>query len=271
MTNTNNTDKANTKAAISLSIVTVCYNDLSGLKSTIESLSKIFAPNSSFEQIIVDGSSSDGTPDFLKTFNPPWPLKWVSEKDKGIYNAMNKGLDLASGEFVWFLNSGDEAQTNPQKFLNTNQITTTDLLYCKVFFVSDFGSRIVGSPVTAQHFRSGMPICHQGILYRTSLLKEKPYNEDYAIISDWISTRWFFESKKTCLFVNETIAKYNLQGLSSKNHKKMILELCRFSTNPIDRIYILATKGLRFFLIRILKDSGLFSPIKKIQHFFFGA
>lgn len=91
-----------------LSIVTINYNNIDGLRKTVESV--ISQSCQDFEYIIVDGASTDGGAEYLKEIGGksyPFVLKWVSEKDSGIYNAMNKGLRKAEGEYVLMLNSGD--------------------------------------------------------------------------------------------------------------------------------------------------------------------
>ena len=91
-----------------VSIITINYNNLDGLRKTVESV--VGQTYLDFEYIIVDGASTDGGAEYLKDVGSksyPFVLKWVSEKDSGIYNAMNKGVRMAEGEYVLMLNSGD--------------------------------------------------------------------------------------------------------------------------------------------------------------------
>lgn len=90
-----------------VSIITVCYNSISTIKRTIESVLKQTYEN--IEYIIVDGGSSDGTVELIKSFEDKFGarLKWISEKDDGIYDAMNKGIHMASGELIGIINSDD--------------------------------------------------------------------------------------------------------------------------------------------------------------------
>jgi len=92
---------------IKLSIVTINYNNLIGLIRTMESVFSQTSPD--FEFIVIDGDSSDGSIDIIKSFDPLiYPFfQWISEPDTGIYNAMNKGIRIAKGEYIHFLNSGD--------------------------------------------------------------------------------------------------------------------------------------------------------------------
>ena len=89
-----------------LSIITIAYNNLEGLKRTLQTVAN--QSYDDFEQIVIDGGSKDGSLDVIKSYEGLIPnYKWVSEPDKGIYDAMNKGIDLAEGEYCLFLNAGD--------------------------------------------------------------------------------------------------------------------------------------------------------------------
>ena len=85
-----------------LSIISITYNDLKGLEYTLASITE---ENEDVEHIIVDGNSTDGTKDLLKGLSDTY--KWVSESDKGLYDAMNKGVSLAKGDWICFMNAGD--------------------------------------------------------------------------------------------------------------------------------------------------------------------
>ena len=87
-----------------ISVVTVCYNSFDMLKETMQNVDKQTYDN--FEYIVVDGNSSDGTVDYLKNYNGKL-TKYISEPDKGIYDAMNKGVKISSGDYVIFSNAGD--------------------------------------------------------------------------------------------------------------------------------------------------------------------
>lgn len=263
-----------------LSIITICYNDLEGLQKTLRSLQSQTSKN--FEHIIVDGASADGTLEFLKSFTPGWKLTWKSEKDRGIYDAMNKGLLLATGEYVWFLNAGDDCASTQViekllKHLNGPSQNPTDsdsdsdsspitpisakkpdLLYGRAWYVGAEKKKSVGAPVAAASFKFGMPICHQAILYKRTLATTKPYPIDYRIISDWIVTQEFFESGALCEFIDLYIANFYLDGISANNHQKLLKEKLRYEKSIPGKLAALFGIGLRFTLVNLSKKMGLY-------------
>ena len=162
------------------SIITINYNNRDGLKNTIESIT-----NQSFndyEYIIIDGGSTDGSVDVIKEYQRI--SYWISEKDNGIYNAMNKGVKVSHGEYLLFINSGD-------MLYNMNVLENT-LPYLKADIVHGIAENI-SSPVS--------PLClvkisnrkepfsptlhHQACLFRRKLFNNSFYDEKYKIVSDW--------------------------------------------------------------------------------------
>ena len=250
-----------------ISVVTICWNDLAGLKLTIESLRR--QSSTDFEQIIIDGGSTDGTPEFLRTLSTPWTMRFVSEKDRGIYDAMNKGTRLANGEYVWFLNSGDQAE-NPEVVARLNQELQrhpeTDLLYGTSFYASHFGQRPVGREVTAKDFVIGMPICHQSCLYRRERLGEAPYSLEYRIISDWVLTQNFFRRGWKTHFINFPVSVFDLSGISTQSHWRIVREKIRYEKSLTDRAKVILLLGGKFALLATLKKVGVYDLLKRRQH-----
>lgn len=250
-----------------LSIVTICWNDLRGLQATIDSLRQ--QDTYDFEQIIVDGASSDGTADYLKSLSTPWKLTWVSEKDRGIYDAMNKGSMLAGGEYLWFLNSGDTAassEVTARICAELRKRPGIDLLYGKAWLSTGYGLRPSGRQVTTQDFLTDMPVCHQSCVYRKSALDKPPYTLDFRLISDWILTQNLFSRGSKTLYIDFFISVYDLSGLSSSNHKVIVRERLRYERSFVNRTRILLKMGGKFALISILKKTGFYSIYKTHQH-----
>ena len=250
-----------------LSVVTICFRDLEGLKKTIKSLQE--QTSFDFEHWIIDGGSTDGTREFLEGLKVPWDLHWISEKDQGIYDAMNKGTSQTTGDFIWYLNSGDYA-ADPAVIQDIiAQIQTHSdcaLIYGKVYFESEFGRRPVGREVKSSELNTGMPISHPGMLFRRDWALLTPYSTQFKIISDWIVIRKIFASGAQTVFFNRFLTVFNLEGISSKNHWKDLKEKLRFESSLSRRSHLILTNGGRYVLIILLKKMGLYSYLKKKQH-----
>ena len=167
-----------------LSIITINYNNRDGLRKTIESV--VAQTTRDFEYIIIDGGSTDGSVDVIKEY-ADYIDYWVSEPDKGIYNAMNKGVAVAHGDFMLFLNSGDWLNsTNVTEVIMPHLTDRIDILSGYLLYEGDFNRYLSGSPKSLT-ISSVLhcPISHQSTFIRRSLLVARPYHENYRIISDW--------------------------------------------------------------------------------------
>lgn len=201
-------------------VITINYNNKSGLRRTIESV--IGQTFREFEFVVIDGDSNDGSVDIIKEYENHITY-WVSEKDRGIYHAMNKGVQVANGDYCIFINSGDCFYSNMVLEKIYKYITETDILVGKVA-IDEKGNVISPPPVgelTLYHLFSGA-IPHQGAFIRTELLRKYPYDENLKISSDW---KFFVQSmifdNCSVRFINEYIARYDLNGISSTNPERM--------------------------------------------------
>lgn len=198
------------------SIITINYNNREGLELTIKSVINLTSKD--FEYIVIDGGSTDGSVDIIKEYEKHITY-WVSEKDHGIYHAMNKGVAQSHGDYCIFMNSGDIFYNNDVLKQIATIKTKEDIIVGKVAI--DNNDRILTQPPTGEltmyHLYSGA-IPHQGAFIRTSLLRKNPYDEEYKIISDW---KFFVQSlvfdNCTILYINDYIAKYDINGISSSN------------------------------------------------------
>ena len=213
-----------------LSIVTVNYNNIEGFRETYKSIAEQTFRD--FEWIVVDGGSTDGSKEFLMAHQTE--TSWCcSEKDSGIYNAMNKGILHAEGEYVLFMNSGDtlyESTTIEKVFGDT---CDADVIYGNWREIQPWRiSKVCHSPqlVNFYHFAT-RPLCHQTAFIRTSILKESLYDETYRICSDW--AKWLELSRKGYTFqhIPVTVCNYKRDGISyhakqlmEEEHKRLLLE-----------------------------------------------
>lgn len=181
-----------------LSIITINRNNAVGLEKTLKSVASQTCKD--FEHVIIDGASTDNSVDVIKkyesslsTFKTPHPIKWVSEPDKGIYNAMNKGIRMASGDYTQILNSGDCLATDAtieQMLGELKKNEYPDFLYGNMIKVWPDGRKYKGGTgktrkFTFFDFYSGM-LDHDGAFVRKDLYERFGfYDESLKICSDW--------------------------------------------------------------------------------------
>lgn len=162
-----------------ISIVTIVLNDLEGLKRTIESVKSLNFTE--YEYIVIDGGSDNKSLEFIK--NEPTISKWVSEKDKGIYDAMNKGIQMSSGDYIHLLNAGDVYYSS-DVFDGSYFLDGKDFL---AWAVLKRGKRdIIWSPHKSKIYNS-LRIAHPGLIVKSSYyVNNELYSLDYSLISDSI-------------------------------------------------------------------------------------
>ena len=211
------------------SIITVNYNNKDGLRKTIESV--IHQSFRDFEYIIIDGGSTDGSADALKEYDAQIDY-WVSEPDKGIYNAMNKGIAQAKGEYLNFMNSGDcfYAPDILEKVASYNY--ETDFIVGRDYHFNEEIQKghvsILPSRTTMIHFFVAT-LDHQSSFIRRELFDNSPYDEGYRLVSDWI----FFTEKivrdgKQVQFIPDIICRREEGGLSEQQHERNKTEIKEF-------------------------------------------
>lgn len=202
------------------SIITINYNNADGLRRTIKSV--LAQTSSNYEYIVIDGGSTDGSLDAIKEYSTSISY-WISERDNGIYHAMNKGIAQAHGDYCIFMNSGDCFYENTVLEAIERSNANEDIIVGKVF-VEKQGVIISPFPkgeLTFYHLYSGS-IPHQGSIIRTDLLKKYPYDETLKISSDW---KFFVQTmildNCSVRFIDEYVAIYDMNGFSSENPQLM--------------------------------------------------
>ena len=209
------------------SIITVVYNGANLLEATIQSVIQQTYPD--IQYIIVDGGSTDGTLEIIKQYDEDLD-RWITEPDKGIYDAMNKGLRMASGDFVWFMNCGDTIRDITTVELMALQMESdTDILFGEVMMVNekreDLGTR---SDITTQKLpdqldwkslKKGMVVSHQAFLPKKSIAPKYLMNNLSADI-DWV-IHCLKKSKKNTN-TNEVLANFLIGGTSRQHHQRAL-------------------------------------------------
>lgn len=195
-----------------ISVVTVCFNAVDEIEETM--LSVLDQTYDNVEYIIIDGGSTDGTVEIIKKYSKGGSeydkhinkvSYWVSEHDHGIYNAMNKGIDIATGDYINFMNAGD-------KFLNDFTLSRLfkneikhDVIYGKALRkFKDF--EYVWNPFPLWEFENHMPLDHQSTFVKKDILKENKFNEQYRNISDYIQLNEIYKLGFSFYEVSEIIA-----------------------------------------------------------------
>ncbi|MGX1751979.1 glycosyltransferase family 2 protein [Sphingobacterium sp. NPDC055346] len=208
-----------------VSIITIVYNNVRDIGFTLASVDQQTYPN--IEYIVVDGKSTDGTLDVIAEYKDLINIL-VSEKDNGIYDAMNKGLALATGDYVLFLNSGDElfaSNTLEKIFGNEDH---ADIYYGETKLINEdreiIGDRRHKTPAHFdwQSFKYGMNVCHQAIYIKRSLTA--PYDLQYKLSSDidWVIRA--AQKANKVVNVKDYVAKYLVGGMSQQRHKQSLKE-----------------------------------------------
>jgi glycosyltransferase involved in cell wall biosynthesis len=208
-----------------LSVITIVYNNLRDIERTL--LSVLNQTYDAIEYIVVDGASNDGTLEIIKRYEKRIATL-VSEKDKGIYDAMNKGLALATGEYVIFMNSGDEFYANDTVTKVFATAPDADIYYGETEMVNDeresLGQRRHKAPnkFNWRSFKYGMSVSHQAIYIKRALTE--PYDMRYQLSADidWIIRA--AKKAKKIVKVDGYVAKYLVGGMSKAKHKQSLLE-----------------------------------------------
>lgn len=200
-----------------LSIITVNYNDKVGLERTLSSVRSQTCHD--FEYIVIDGASADGSAElFFQYANSIDYL--VSEKDTGIYNAMNKGISHANGEYCLFLNAGDSLYSEETIEKALRYLKDADFISGHTLCTFENGKTSTWKAVNHATTQRMMmySLSHQATFIRTELLKARPYREDLKIVSDW--EQMFYEliiQNKTYKKIDMYVCRFAQGGISSGN------------------------------------------------------
>ena len=205
-----------------LSIITINWNNNKGLEETIRSV--VSQTYEDFEYVIVDGGSTDGSVDTIKRYAETRPINWLSEPDKGIYNAMNKGIVKASGEYLHFLNSGDILFDNNVVAGMVSEIEKNnhpDILIGRMYKRMPDGSIYI-NPISDNY--SFLRFYTSSLDHPSSYIKKVLfdkyglYDESLKIVSDW---KWFMQvvamNGIKPVIVDTNVSIFDMTGISETN------------------------------------------------------
>jgi glycosyltransferase involved in cell wall biosynthesis len=212
-----------------VSIITVVYNSIGLLEHTIHNI--LAQTYTNIEYVIIDGGSTDGTLELIKSYDAQLSY-WQSEPDKGLYDAMNKGLQAATGDYVWFINSGDLIY-NPETLTQIiAQNNTADIIYGDVVFMNSawevlaerhkYTPQKVPKTLNVNALHLGMCVCHQALIVRRSIAPM--YKLKYKINSDYDWEIGCVKNAKSTHNTELILAKFLTGGVATRQIKKGLQE-----------------------------------------------
>lgn len=227
---------------IKFSIITCTFNASEVIERTLQSVQEQSYHN--LEHIIIDGVSRDNT---MKAVNhyassrPGYDIRVISERDKGLYDAMNKGIAMADGDYIVFLNAGDKLHNSDTLNLMAEQVSRLDTLpgviYGNTDIVDDEGrflhKRRLAPPehLTWRSFADGMLVCHQSFYVLTDIAKRNLYDLQYRFSADvdWCIRvmKDAYDKGLTLHNTHLTLTSYLEGGMSVKNHRASLIERFR--------------------------------------------
>ena len=203
-----------------ISIITVCLNEIKGIRQTCESIAN---QKYSYEWIVIDGQSTDGTKEVLNEFKD-FIKHLVSERDNGIFDAMNKGIDLAQGEYLIFMNGGDHFASSEILESVANELSA-DIVSGDVFH-DIINGPVVSAPdvIGKGDLRKGLAPPHQATFYRRSLFDDYgQYDTSYRIAGDYeLYVRLFEVESVSYKHIAKPIAVFDLSGISNDQSQRVL-------------------------------------------------
>lgn len=216
--------------SIKISIVTVTYDCASYLEDTIKSvISQDYAP---IEYIIIDGGSTDGTLEVARRYSNDIDIL-ISEPDHGIFDAMNKGIKVASGDYINFMNAGDKFANNTvlsRVFENNSEAANADVIFGDM--ISDnhgIKKEIILTPFYQNKDIRGMGFSHQSVFVRTQKAKQRPFDLSFRLSADY-NMIWKLYYEDHAIFHKADFPICCMQGgkgATQANYKEHLVEVCR--------------------------------------------
>lgn len=241
---------------VKISVVTVCYNAVKELERTM--LSVLNQTYDNVEYIVIDGGSTDGTVEIIKKYADRLAY-WVSEPDKGIYDAMNKGIKVATGEWINFMNAGDSfvderVINNITKSIKSN----TDVFFGDI--IVERHNEIYRIISNCNHLDNpklcSMGFNHQSAFVKTQVAKKEPFSLKYKFASDFNMMYILHSNGYSFQYIPIAVANYDTSGVSSTNARKHRLECLNIvdpgnSLNIIKSYFFITKKKIKDYIVFI--------------------
>ncbi len=243
---------------IRFTVVTVCYNCENSIEKTISSiLNQKLSP---YEYIIIDGLSSDKTVEIAESYTDKFKekniiYKVISEKDLGIYNAMNKGIKNANGDFISFLNSGDWYEDGTLYCINNKYNENPfDLCYGSINYHNLDGTTYLKKSKVDKKFVTSRHWNHPSMFLKSSIYKENLFDENFKIYSDFelfLRVRKMLPKNKIAI-IDDVVTNFVADGISTKTDYKIVKKRAKekylaYKKNGYSRIYFFESFFWEYF------------------------
>ncbi len=244
-----------------ISVITVCFNAADLIEKTIKSV--VGQKNADLEYIIIDGGSSDGTTDIIRKYEKNI-THWISEKDNGIYDAMNKGIAAASGDYIIFMNAGD-------KFSNKDILSSISPSLGNHTIVSGRWNRCysdgkvkLASPKALDSFLVEMPICHQATFIKLDYHKNNPFDTSFRLSADYNFFYNAWKNHESFSYIDDVIVDFlEAEGASTDNITASVME--REKAWEGEKNLILRKLNLKYQICRIKSVKFIKLIISKLK------
>lgn len=226
-----------------ISIVTVCYNAAKDIEETIKSILSQTYDNIEF--IVIDGGSTDGTVDIIRKY-ADYITYWVSESDNGIYYAMNKAIEVATGDYINFMNAGDIFFDDNvlEEVFGGGKRYTEDVLYGSNLLRFKGGYKC-HHPSRIELMATEMPFCHQSSFTKASVLKAYKFDTTFRSAADCMFFRKLYHDGGTFRQIKKYISIFDVYGFSSNCSMSTYFETCLALTKK---------PSIHGYLYRIIQD-----------------
>lgn len=255
------------------SIITVCFNSENTIERTIKS---IFQQQfSNYEYIIVDGGSKDCTLEIIKRYEPLFEgrMKWISEPDNGIYDAMNKGILKATGKYVWIVNSDDYIEPDALEYLSDHMSKEQDgIVYCGSlrYFDEETGNTLFTESMNERTCKRAFKLDQTNVVHPATIVgktiyeKYGYYDEHYRILADCEWAHRVYKENVPFVFFDKILTNMSNGGVSgsqswsrfAKSHSDRKMYFKKFYSNFIERNLRFLFWDIRF-LYWVIKRSSL--------------
>lgn len=249
-----------------ISIITVTYNSEKTIRQTLESVCNQTYPN--IDYVVIDGGSTDGTTKIIKEYEDKISY-WISEPDKGIYNAFNKGINNSVGDYIYFLGSDDSLiDENIISVVAEKLNPSVDMLSGAVYRVDEETKLQLyrGNEFARDRkcYKGGM-VPHQGLFVKRDLMKKYMFDEVYKISADYkFFLQCYYHEGVNVMFIDEPIAYYASTGVSSTDNEALGKEVRKIYDELNISFKPLAKEPfIKSFIKTILVKVGLFFYLKK--------